>query len=72
MDTVTVTMIACYTGRGIDPAAAAFARDVVAAAGPAGPVRARSLLWAASRLAGWAATVGLEPLPKVLLHASVT
>jgi integrase len=71
MDTVTVTTIVCYTGRGIGPAAAAFARDVVAAAEPAGAVRARSLLWAASRLAGWSATVGLEPLPKVLLHASV-
>jgi integrase len=71
MDTVTAATVAGYVGVGIDAAAAGFARDVVAVAGPAGPVRARSLLWAASRLAVWGASVGLEPLPRVLLHGSV-
>ena len=71
MDTVTSGTVAGYVGIGVDAPAAAFARHVVAAAGPASPVRARSLLWAASRLAVWGASVGLEPLPAVLLHASV-
>jgi len=60
-----------YQPRGIDERAAAFARTVVAAVAPAGPARARSLLWACSRLADWAASVGLEPVPEVLLHPSV-
>jgi len=71
MDTVTVATIAGYTGRGIDPAAAAFARRVVAAAAPVCVMRARSLLWVCSRLAAWGATVGLEATPTVLLHHSV-
>jgi len=53
------------------PEAAAFARAVVTRAAPAGRDRARSLLWAAGKLAGWAAGLGLEPVPGVLLHPSV-
>lgn len=71
MDTVTVGTIAGYTGEGIDPAAAAFARRVVAAAAPGCVMRARSLLWVCSRLAAWGAKVGLEASPAVLLHRSV-
>ena len=55
----------------VAPQAAAFARDVVARAGPGGQERAKNLLWAAGRLAGWAISVGLEPVPAVLLHPSV-
>lgn len=66
-----MTTIAGYTGQRIEPAAAGFARRVVATAAPACPVRARSLLWACSRLAQWGATVGLEPVETVLLHRSV-
>jgi integrase len=53
--------------------AAGFARQVVAGCGPL-PTgdRAKNLLWAASRLAGYGISVGLEPVPQVLLHPSVT
>jgi hypothetical protein len=51
--------------------AAAFARQVVAAAGPPGRDRAKNLLWAAGKLAAWAIGLGLEPVPGVLLHPSV-
>ena len=53
------------------PQAAGFARDVVARAGPGGQERAKNLLWAAGRLADWAISVGLDPVPGVLLHPSV-
>jgi hypothetical protein len=55
----------------VSPAAAAFARDVVARAGPARRDRAKSLLHAAARLADWASGLGLELAPEVLLHPSV-
>jgi hypothetical protein len=64
-----------YAGRwqpsSVTPQAAAFARDIVAAAGPQGRDRAKNLLWAAGRLADWAISLGLEPVPEVLLHPSV-
>lgn len=53
------------------PPAAAFARDVVAAAAPGGQERAKNLLWAAAKLAGYAIGLGLDPVPEVLLHPSV-
>jgi integrase len=56
---------------GTSPAATAFARSVVAAAGPGSRDRAKCLLWAASRLAAWAIGLGMEPVPEVLLHPSV-
>ena len=52
------------------PPAAAFARDVVMQAGPAGRERAKNLLWAAGKLADYAIPLGLEPVPEVLLHPS--
>ena len=52
-------------------AAAGFARTVVTAAGPGNRDRAKCLLWAASRLAGYGISAGLEPVPEVLLHPSV-
>jgi integrase len=51
--------------------AAAFARTVVAGCGPLGRDRAKNLLWAAGKLAGYGISVGLEPVPEVLLHPSV-
>lgn len=71
MDEVTVVTISGYRAVGVTDEAAGFARHVVATASPATPVRARSLLWACSRLAAWAASVGLEPIPATLLHPSV-
>ncbi len=55
----------------MSPQAAAFARQVVPAAGPGGRERAKNLLWAAARLAGYAIPLGLDPAPEVLLHPSV-
>ena len=63
--------IAAWQPSSAPPQAAAFARQVVAAAGQAGRDRAKNLLWAAGRLAGWAIVLGLEPVPQVLLHPSV-
>jgi integrase len=57
--------------RGTPAAAAQFARQVVAAAGPRNRERAKCLLWAASKLASWAAGLGMDPVPGVLLHPSV-
>jgi hypothetical protein len=51
--------------------AAAFARQVVAGCGPLGRDRAKNLLWAAGKLAGYGISIGLEPAPEVLLHPSV-
>ena len=50
--------------------AAAFARDVVAKTAPEGRDRAKSLLWAAGKLADYAMPLGLEAVPEVLLHPS--
>jgi integrase len=52
--------------------AASFARDVVARAAPCDPGRAKNLLWAAAKLADYAICLGLDPVPGVLLHPSVT
>ena len=57
--------------KGTPAAAAAFARQVVTAVAPAGRDRAKCLLWAAGKLAGWAIPLGLDPVPQVLLHPSV-
>jgi integrase len=51
--------------------AAAFARQVVTGCGPLGRDRAKNLLWAAGKLAGYGISAGLEPVPEVLLHPSV-
>ncbi|MGO8956886.1 MAG: hypothetical protein ACLQFR_05885 [Streptosporangiaceae bacterium] len=63
--------ISSWRPSSVPPEAAAFARAVVQAAGPHGRDRARNLLWAAGRLAGWAIPLGLDPVPQVLLHPSV-
>jgi hypothetical protein len=65
---------AAYIGRwrpsSVSPEAAAFARKVVPLAAPAGPERAKNLLWAAGKLADYAIGLGLEAVPEVVLHPS--
>jgi hypothetical protein len=51
--------------------AAVFARDVVTEAGPEGRERAKNLLWAAGKLADYAASLGLDLEPGTVLHPSV-
>jgi integrase len=67
--------VAAYIGRwrpsSVSREAAAFARDVIAAAGPEGRERAKNLLWAAGKLADYAASLGLDLVPEVVLHPSV-
>jgi hypothetical protein len=68
--------VGAYIGRwrpsSVSPQAAAFARDVITATEPAGRERAKNLLWAAGKLADWAIGLGLEAVPEVVLHPSVT
>ena len=68
--------VAAYIGRwepsSVSPQAAAFARDVITRAGPQGRERAKNLLWAAGKLADYAASLGLDLVPGVVLHPSVT
>ncbi|HEX8005639.1 MAG TPA: hypothetical protein VF482_04335 [Trebonia sp.] len=66
--------VAVYIGRwrpsSVSPRAAAFARDVITQAAPEGRERAKNLLWAAGRLADYAASLGLDLVPEVVLHPS--
>jgi len=72
MNTAEITAyIASWQPSSVSPQAAAFARQVTARTGPQGRERARNLLWAAGRLAGYAIGRGLEAVPEVLLHPSV-
>jgi hypothetical protein len=75
MDSVSAD-VAAYVGRwepsSVSPRAAKFARDVIATAGPQGQERAKNLLWAAGKLADYGLGLGLEAVPEVLLHPSVT
>ena len=68
--------VAAYTGRwrpsSASPQPAAFARDVAGRVAPGGRERAKNLLRAAARLADWAIPLGLDAVPEVLLHPSVT
>jgi integrase len=67
--------VAAYIGRwrpsSVSPRAAAFARDVIAKTDPEGRERAKNLLWAAGKLADYAASLGLELTPGAVLHPSV-
>jgi integrase len=68
--------VAAYIGRwrpsSVSPQAAAFARDVIGRVAPEGQERAKNLLWAAGRLAEYAASLGLDLIPEVVFHPSVT
>jgi integrase len=70
-DAEVAAYIARWRPSSVPPLAAAFARDVITEAGPAGRERAKNLLWAAGKLAGYGIGLGLEPVPEVLLHPSV-
>jgi hypothetical protein len=76
MDMVVNAEVAAYIGRwrpsSVSAEAAVFARDVIRRAAPDGRERAKNLLWAAGKLADYATGLGLEAVPEVLLHPSVT
>ena len=63
--------IARWRPSSVSPRAAAFARDVITAVAPDGRERAKNLLWAAGKLADYAASLGLDLVPEVVLHPSV-
>jgi integrase len=63
--------IAAWRPVSVSAEAACFARQVVAACGPLGRERAKNLLWAAGKLAGYGIGLGLDAAPEVLLHPSV-
>jgi len=63
--------IARWRPSSLSPQAAAFARQVVPAAAPGGRERAKNLLWAAGKLADYAAWLGLDLVPEVVFHPSV-
>jgi hypothetical protein len=63
--------IARWRPSSVSPQAAAFARQVVPLAVPAGRERAKNLLWAAGKLADYAASLGLDLVPEVVRHPSV-
>jgi hypothetical protein len=70
-DAGVAAYIARWRPSPVPPLAAAFARSVITEAGPAGRERAKNLLRAAGKLAGYGIGLGLEPVPEVLLHPSV-
>ena len=63
--------IATFQSRSVSPEAARFAQQVVQACEPTSPTRARSLLFASSRLAAFGLEAGLEGSFDVLFHPSV-
>ena len=71
LDEAVVATVARYRPRRIPEEAAGFARATVSACQPASPSRAKALLFATGRLAGFGISVGLELDPVVLLHPSV-
>src|SRR5215472_3430229 len=71
METEAAGYITRWQPSSLPPQAAAFARQVVTASGPHGRDRAKNLLWAAGKLAGYGTGLGLDPAPEVLLHPSV-
>src|ERR1700683_3940406 len=62
--------IARWRPSSLPPQAAAFARDVIAQVAPQEKERAKNLLWAAGKLAGFGIGLGLDAVPEVLLHPS--
>ncbi len=64
-------MICAYRPHAVSENAGAFARQVVAKARPSTPARSKALLFAASRLAAFSESVGLELEAEVLLAPAV-
>jgi hypothetical protein len=71
MNTEVAGYITAWRPSSVPPRAAAFARQIVTQAAPAGRERAKNLLWAAGKLAEYGTGLGLDPAPQVLLHPSV-
>jgi integrase len=67
LDPQPAAVIAAWAPCGVSDLAGGFARRVVGAAGPQSAERARALLFAASRLAAFAETVGLQFSAEALL-----
>jgi hypothetical protein len=67
----TFETIASFAPRSVPAEAARFARFVVEAARPDSASRAKALLFATSKLAAFAISVGLDVAPEVLLHPFV-
>jgi hypothetical protein len=76
MGMVVSPEVAAYIARwrpsSVSAEAAAFARDVVRRVAPEGRERAKNLLWAAGKLADYAVPLGMDAVPEMLLHPSVT
>ncbi len=72
LDPGVAARIARWRPSSVSREAACFARAAVTRAAPHGRERAKNLLWAAAKLADFAIPLGLEPVPEVLLHPSVT
>jgi integrase len=72
LDPAVTARIARWQPSSVSAEAACFAREVVTRAAPHGRERAKNLLWAAGRLADYGIGLGMEPVPEVLLHPSVT
>ena len=71
MDTETAAYIGRWRPSSVSPRSAAFAREVITAAAPADRERAKNLLWAAGRLADYAASLGLDLVPETVFRPSV-
>jgi hypothetical protein len=67
---VAAGYIARWRPSSVSPDAAAFARQVVLLAAPGGRERAKNLLWAAGKLADYAVSLGLDLVPRTVLHPS--
>ena len=65
-------LIAGYRPPSLPEAAASFARLAAAACAPRDPERAKALLFACGKLGAFASAAGLELVPQVCLHPSVT
>ena len=63
--------VEAWRPRDVSPAGASFAREVVARAAPSNTERARALLWATSKLAAFAESVGLELRCNVVFSPSL-
>lgn len=71
LDPQSAATIAAYRPCALGEGAAAFARQAVACAAPVSAERAKALLFAASRLAAFAESVGLELSTQALLREAV-
>lgn len=64
-------LIRAYEPRRVSDGAAEFARQVVTRCAPGNASRAKALLFATSRLGEFAASIGVDLVPEIVLHPSV-